>query len=293
MNIRSFSSVLFSVVAIMVFGTTAHAVELKWVGCGISKTAFMDAVSKAYKEKTGVTITLEGAEATRGIEDVSAGKADLGGTCRHVLMRPEEKGVKLIPVGWDALTVITHKTNPVETVSLDQVKKIFSGEITSWKQVGGPDQHIQVFAREGKISGVGRMARELMFKNPNQDYTPQAKLFDNSGPLEKAVEQTPWAIGVTGVSSARKRSAKVLKLEGKDTSYENIANGHYMLYRPLYLVTSQKPSPEVKKFVAFILSEEGQALIRKEGTVTLKDGGSLWSRYSEEMKQAGITPGTF
>ena len=284
--------VLFMIMSTM-GGTSAAASEMKWVGCGISKKAFMGSVSKAYEQKTGIHITLHGGGATRGIEDVAAGKADLGGSCRHVLMRPEERGVELIPVGWDALVVITHRSNPVESLTMEQVRSIFSRDIINWKQVGGPDRIIKVLARTGKISGVGRMARELVFKNPKKDFTSGAKLVKSSGPLETAIEKMPWTIGFTGISSARKRSVKFIRIEGKEPSYDTIANGEYMLYRPLYLVIRQNPSPDVRKFVAFIRGPEGQNVIKREGTVILRDGRTLWRNYDRQMKDAGITPGTF
>jgi len=284
---------VFLFVAVFVVGGMAQAVELKWVGCGITKKAFMKEVSRAYTQKTGVAITLQGGGATRGIVDVAAGKADMGGSCRHVLMRPEESGVRLIPVGWDALAVITHKSNPVNSLTLEQTKGIFEGNIINWKQVGGPNRMIKVLARKGKISGVGRMARELVFSNPKKDFTSDAQLFKSSGPLEKATEKTPWVIGFSGISSARKRNVKILKIDGKELSYKNISAGQYMLYRPLYLVVKRSASQEVKKFVSFIMSNEGQKIIRGEGTVTLKDGSNLWRKYRKQMKNAGITPGTF
>ena len=196
-------------------------------------------------------------------------------------------------MGWDALAVITHKKNPVDNLTLDQVKKIFTGELFNWKQVGGPDHKIQVIARKGRISGVGRMARELVFKNPKKDFTSSAKLVKSSGPLERTIEHRPWTIGFTGISSARKRNVKILNLEGKEISYANIAKGNYILYRPLYLVVSRNTSPEVKKFVSYILSNEGQDIIRKEGTVTKKDGKSLWKRYRRQMKEAGVSRDIF
>lgn len=287
-------AVVVGVFIIVFFVSSAAVAEtLNWVGCGISKKAFMGAVSKAYTKKTGIKIALQGGGATRGIVDVAAGKADMGGSCRHILLRKEEGGVKLVPVGWDALAVITNKSNPVGNLTLEQVKQIFSGLIINWKQVGGPDREIQVIARRGRISGVGRMARELVFKNPKKDFTSGAKLVKSSGPLEKKIEKTPWTIGFTGISSARKRSVKILNLEGKRLSYENIANGDYILYRPLYLVVPRKSSPEVKKFVSFILSEEGQGAIRREGTVTKADGNGLWKTYRRQMKEAGVSRHVF
>jgi phosphate transport system substrate-binding protein len=288
---------LIGVVALLGSGVlwtrVSGAEELTWVGCGISKKAFMGALAKAYEKKTGVKIKTEGGGATRGIVDVAAGKADLGGTCRHVLLREEERGIKLIPVAWDALVVIAHPSNKVNNLTLDQLKDIFTGKITSWKEVGGANQKITVVIRKGKISGVGRMFRELAFHHPNQDFTPSAKQFKSSGPVEKEVVKNPSAIAVTGISSAQKRKVKFLGINGKAPNHDNIIDGSYILYRPLYLVTKQKPSKAVNKFKTFALSEEGQKVIDGEGTVTLKEGAKLWGIYAQQMKEAGTTPGTY
>lgn len=266
---------------------------MKWVGCGISKKAFMGPLAAAYEKKTGAKIRLEGGGATRGIVDVAEGKADMGGTCRHVLPRQEERGVKLIPVGWDALVVLVHPSNTVKNLSLDQLKDIYTGKVTNWKQVGGADRKILVVARSGKISGVGRMFRELVFKNPEQEFTPAARIVEESAGVEQEVERDQGAIAVSGVSSAQKRAVKLVQVNGKAPTDENIKDGSYLLYRPLYLVVKQQASDEVGKFVAFALSDAGQAVIAGEGTVNLKEGARLWALYSRQMKEAGVTPGSF
>jgi len=274
-------------------GEALGAEGLKWVGCGISKKAFMGPLAAAYEKKTGVKIKLEGGGATRGIVDVVEGKADLGGTCRHVLPRQEERGVKLIPLGWDALVVLVHPSNTVKNLNLDQLKDIYTGKTTNWKQVGGKDRRILVVARSGKISGVGRMFRELVFKNPEQEFTPAARIVEESAGVEQEVEKDQGAIAVSGVSSAQKRAVKLLQVNGKAPTDENIKDGSYLLYRPLYLVVKQQASDEVGKFVAFALSDAGQTVIAGEGTVNLKEGARLWALYSRQMKEAGVTPGSF
>ena len=274
-------------------GEALGAEGLKWVGCGISKKAFMGPLAAAYEKTTGVKIKLEGGGATRGIVDVVEGKADLGGTCRHVLPRQEERGVKLIPLGWDALVVLVHPSNTVKNLNLDQLKDIYTGKTTNWKQVGGKDRRILVVARSGKISGVGRMFRELVFKNPEQEFTPAARIVEESAGVEQEVEKDQGAIAVSGVSSAQKRAVKLLQVNGKAPTDENIKDGSYLLYRPLYLVVKQQASDEVGKFVAFALSDAGQTVIAGEGTVNLKEGARLWALYSRQMKEAGVTPGSF
>lgn len=273
----------------LIVASISWARDLTWVGCGISKKAFMGSLAAAYEKKTGVKIKLEGGGATRGIVDVAAGKADIGGTCRHAVGRPEEQGVKLISVGWDALVVIAHPSNNVKGLTVEQLKGIYLGKIKNWKELGGADQKIMVIARTGKISGVGLMFREMVFNNPEQEFTPTAKLVEESEGVEKLVEGNANAIAVTGISSAQKRKIKMFDINGKTPTRENIVNGSYLLYRPLYLVVKEPPTAEVQKFVAFALSEEGQAVIKGEGTVTLKEGAKLWGPYKQQIKKSGTT----
>jgi len=287
------STVLALIAAPLLLSGAFGAEGLKWVGCGISKKAFMGPLAAAYEKKSGMKIKLEGGGATRGIVDVVEGKADIGGTCRHVLPRQEERGVKLIPLGWDALVVLVHPSNTVTSLTLDQLKDIYTGKIANWKQVGGQDRKILVVARSGKISGVGRMFRELVFKSPEQDFTPEAKIVEESAGVEQVVEKEHGAIAVSGVSSAQKRDVKLVQVNGKAPTNENIKDGSYLLYRPLYLVVKQQASEDVNKFVTFALSDEGQAVIAGEGTVNLKEGARLWALYSKQMKEAGVTPGSF
>lgn len=277
----------------LLVGTPAFAEDLNWVGCGISKKAFMGALAKQYEQKTGVKINLEGGGATRGIRDVALGKADIGGSCRHVIIDDSEKNAKLVHVAWDALVVIAHPTNPVTDITEAQLKDVFDGKITNWKELGGPDMPINVLVRKGKTSGVGLMVRELLFKDPNKVFTSKAIELKSSGPLEQMVEKDKGAIGFTGVSSAKKRNVKMLSVNGKTPSQENIASGDYILYRPLYLVTDRTPSKAVQDFIDFAKSDEGQAIISGEGTVNLKEGSKLWKPYNKAMKDLRINSGNY
>jgi phosphate transport system substrate-binding protein len=267
---------------------------LKWAGCGISKSAFMNEMVAAYEKKTGVHVELVGGGATKGIREVASHQMDIGGTCRQTLEDPktlmpdaQERRVQLTPVAWDALVVITHSGNPVDNLTLDQVRKIYTGKITNWKDVGGADAPIELYVRQGKISGVGRTIRELIFNNYNQEFVAQ-HVMESTGPLERAIVKDPNGMGITGVSSARKLAgAKILKLEGKEASYDNIKNGDYLLYRPLYLVNSiQDTDPEVRRFISFVMSEDGSAIMRKAGTVPYGDGIALWLKYLEQQNRA-------
>lgn len=276
---------------------TTATKTLKWAGCGISKNAFMNEMVAAYEKKTGVKVELVGGGATKGIRQVSSKEVDIGGTCRHTMVNQEtlrtdqqERLVQLTPVAWDALVVIVHKDNPIENITLDQLRAVYKGKITNWKQLGGNDAPIELYVRKGKISGVGRTLRELLFYNYEEEFVAQ-HVMDSSGPLERAIAKDQNGFGVTGVSSARKlvksKVAKILKLEGKEASYDNIKSGQYLLYRPLYIVTSlEDRNPEVKKFVSFVSSDEGKRIMRSVGTVPYEDALGLWLTYLDQQNKA-------
>lgn len=276
---------------------SAHAqtVKLTWAGCGISKNAFMAEMAAAYKKKTGIEIDFKGGGATKGIREVASHKVDIGGTCRHVIedaatynTLPEERRVQLTPVAWDALAVIVNKSNPVDNITLEQLRAVYTGKITNWNELGGADAPIELYARKGKISGVGRTLRELVFADYDAEFFAKY-VVASTGPLEKAIPENPGGVGTTGISSARKLGAKVkiLKLNGKEPSYENIKSGEYLLYRPLYMVTHlQNEKPEAQQFLDFVMGPEGKEVMRRVGTVPYEDGIALWLKYLDQQKTA-------
>jgi phosphate transport system substrate-binding protein len=262
-------------------GDPEREVTLSWTGCGVSKTAYMTEAAAAYKAKRGVAIIVTGGGATRGIRATAGGLSDIGGTCRCCLpdSSDQEDGALLTHVGWDALVFFTHRDSSVKTITLDQAKAVLLGGISNWSELGGPDERIiRIFrrqTREGKLSGVGYMTRLLVFGDPEIDFTTDALFERSSDPVERFVERTEHSFAVTGVSSARKRDVHILELDGIAPSKENIANGTYKLFRPLYLVTRGEPTGPVKDFLDWIVGPEGQAVLSAAGTVNRREGKAL------------------
>ncbi|MEJ2181384.1 MAG: substrate-binding domain-containing protein, partial [Gammaproteobacteria bacterium] len=200
-------------------------------------------------------------------------------TCRMPL--PEFNHSELYstvhPVAWDALAVIVHPDNPIESFTTQQIRDIYLGKITNWKQLGGKNAPIHLYVRKSKISGVGYAVRQYIFQDSGIDFQTKYKV-PSSGPLEKGIEKDPLAIGITGISSARKRNVKIAQFDGKSPTYENLRDGSYGLYRPLYLVTGPAPSQKVKDFLLFATSDEGRKVIRSTGTVPYQDALGLMSK---------------
>jgi len=179
-----------------------------------------------------------------------------------------------------------NKDNPVDNITFTQLHNIYLGKITNWKQLGGNNAPIELFVRRGKMSGVGRTLRELVFANYNQEFKA-TYVVKSSGPVEKGVLKNKNGFGVSGISSAKKRDLKLLKLDGKAPTYENIKNGSYALYRPLYLVIKRgNKTPLVRDFVKYAVSKEGKAIIRKQGTVPYAEALHLVMKQLDQYERA-------
>lgn len=290
-NIKTIKLMVFNFIILLSsnsFAATDESSEsILWAGCGITKKAFMSELAKAYTAKTGIEVNLQGGGATKGIRNAAKGNIDIGGACRATLPgHKEERSAHQVPVAWDALVVVVNKENPVNSITFKELQKIYLGQITNWKDLGGDNAPIELYVRKGKHSGVGRTLRELVFANYEQEFKAKYTV-KSSGPLEKGIVKNLYGIGTTGISSAKRRDFKILKLDDKEPTYENIKKGEYLLYRPLYLVTKgPKSDPKVKKFISFALSREGKAIIRKAGTVPYGDAMSLVMKQLQQYKRA-------
>lgn len=275
---------LFLAAFVFTFSSMSFAQEnerIIWMGCGISKKAFMEAITNAYTEKYGTKFRMAGGGATKGIRLAASGQADVGGSCRHAAsangkILEEEKAVTMVHVAWDAIVAINHKSNPVKNISTQQLKDIYTGKISNWETLGGQNKTIDVNVRRSPISGVGYMFRELVFNDVTFEFPIKTLKHKSSGPLEKNIEsRSDNGIAVTGVSSAKKRDVSILSIDGIYPSKENIASGQYPYFRPLYMAVPHNPSQKTRDIISFILSEEGQQIISNEGTVNLKEGAKL------------------
>ncbi len=288
------------VLAILLIGwhgtSNAANKELTWVGCGISKLGFMQDLATAYEKQTGIRINLTGGGATKGLRQVASQHSDLGGSCRLPLVyknsdgsyniEESEKKLKIIPVGWDALVVIVNQQNRlINSISRDQLRDVLTGKITHWKQLGADsDKPIHLYVRRGKISGVGRTLRQQLFNNTVQAFSAAATILPSSGKIEQAVGNDPLGLAVSGISSSRHRPVKLLQLEGIEPNMGTLQAGNYHLYRQLFLVVSDsyRNRPEIKGFVDFALSLDGQKVIREAGTLPYHQGLSLIYKAASE-----------
>lgn len=262
----------------------SEAAELRWVGCAESKRGFMDTLAAAYEEETGSEIRLEALDVKQGILAIASGGADMGGSGRHKLP-DDDRSVRLIPVAWDALVAVVHTTNPVKNISLNDLRAVFNGTVTNWRELGGADARIEVVVRQDPTSAVGLLGRELLFHNSHHGFPAGATQVESSGRLEKRVAEKHYAIALSATSAGKPGGVSMLSLDDTEPTYQNVAAGKYPLARPLYLIVPKSASDQVKAFAKFATKPAGQESLKRAGTINIADGAGLWTRYRQAMTQ--------
>lgn len=241
-------------------------------GCSVSNLGYLSELAREYERRTGTKVFIRGGGSVVGLEDLRSGNVDLAAACR-AREAGDPGGIAFIQVAWDALAFIVHRSNPVENVSLRDVRSIYAGRITNWKQLNGPDEQISVFISRTKrgLSGVEASTKKMVLDGKDPVESPNVHFVASSGIVEQMVEETPEGFAATGIISARKRNVKMLKVDGVAPTVNNIIQRRYPLKRPLFLLLPKNAKPEVKRFVDFALSRAGQQFIRSLNAIALVD----------------------
>lgn len=190
-----------------------------------------------------------------GEECIFNGSCDIGGVANELKPDILAKGGKAVLIGKDGVVVLVHKDNPKDSLSLEELKGIFSGEITNWKALGGPDEPIQPVVTS-PISATHELFKRIVMEGG--DF--KAKVLEPDPTILLYVSRNRGAIGITSFFLMDKaQGVKAVKPGGREAAVSNPA---YPLLRPLYIITRDSPSPEVKQFVDWAVSEEGQAYLK-------------------------------
>jgi phosphate transport system substrate-binding protein len=228
-------------------------------------------IGKAFEAAhPGVRVDVQTGGSARGVLDTRGGNNELGMVSRP--LKEDEKDLHAFPLALDGITVIVHAKNPVTALPREQIVAIFTGKITNWKEVGGPDAKITVVNKE-----EGRSTLELFcsyFDLKNSAIKAHAVIGDNKQGI-KTVVASVHAIGYVSVGTAEYEAGqgvpiKLLPIDGVVASSANIANGTFPLARPLNLVAKSPPEGVVKEFLDFATSPQAHPLIRETGFVPLR-----------------------
>lgn len=233
----------------------------------------MKAVESFKNIKPDVSISVEGSGSGNGIKSLLDGTCDIANSSREMKKEELEKGkasglkIKEIAVSYDMIVPIVHPSNKVKNLTTDQLKAIYDGSITNWKEVGGDDMRIVVISRESS-SGTYEYWHESIMKKT--DTKKESLLQASSGAVVNTVANNPKAIGYVGFGYIE-NSIKGLDVNGIPATLKNGKSGKFPISRKLYMyVNEKKYSADSKAFVNFLLGKEGQKLVSEAGFIPLK-----------------------
>lgn len=221
-------------------------------------------LSESYmNENKNVKVTYNPTGSGSGIQAVSEGRCDIGLSSRD-LKDDEKANLEGTVVAIDGIAIIVNPSNSIEDLSVEQIGKIYTGEITNWKDAGGDERPIVLIGREA-ASGT-RDGFEAI--TGTKDKCKYAQELTSTGDVIQTVSSNPNAIGYASLASV-KDSIKVLKVENIEPSKDTIQNGSYKIQRNFVLVTKKgtKLSDEAQKFFDFATSKNADSLIEKAGAI--------------------------
>lgn len=224
----------------------------------------IEVLAEAYEKNNEVKIEVQQVGSSAGIKNTMEGTSNLGMSSRD-LKDEEAKNVEGTKIAIDGIAVITNKNNKVEDLTVEQIKDIFTGKITNWKEVGGVDAEIVVVSRE-EGSGTRDGFQDILGFG-SEELIRNAQICDGSGNIKSTVEGNENAIAYISFGYV-KDGIKSVKVDGVEANDDNVIAGTYPISRP-FLVVNKKDglSDEAKAFVDFIMSEEGQNIVAEEGFI--------------------------
>ena len=213
---------------------------------------------------SGTTFTYNPTGSGSGIQAVSEGRCDIGLSSRALKDDEKASGLKETIVALDGIAIIVNPQNPVKDLSLEQIAKIYTGEITNWKDVGGEDAEIVLIGRE---AGSGtRDGFESITET--KDACQYRQELTSTGDVITTVSQNPNAIGYASLA-AIKDSVKALTVNGVAPTEATVKDGTYLVQRPFVLVTKEGAalSDTAQKFFDFATSADAASIISAAGAV--------------------------
>jgi phosphate transport system substrate-binding protein len=222
------------------------------------------ALAEVFMEQNpDVQIDVQGGGSSVGVKSAAEGTTPIGNASRALKDSEMEEYPDLIAhtIARDGIALAVHPDVPVDGLSTDQVRQIFSGEITNWSEVGGPDEPITVVSRE-EGSGT-RGAFEDLVMGEDAVIVDTALLQPSNGAVKTTVSSTPLSIGFLSFGYLDD-SVKALAIDGVEATVENAGSGEYPVVRPLNMITKGEPTGLAKAFLGFIMSEEGQAVVAED-----------------------------
>lgn len=251
-------------------GSGASAGELTVAG-STTVMPIAEIAAEQFAEHTGIHVLVSGLGSSAGIESVLNGTADIATSSRDLTEAEKSTGeLVTTEIATDGIAVIVNTQNPVANVTMDQLRAIYAGQITNWKELGGEDLPILVVNRD-EASGTREAFKTIVMGDTRFD--PAAAVLPGTGQVRDVVSRTPGAIGYISLgfvdSAFTSAKVKALAVNSVEPSEAAVEAGAYPVSRYLYFFTKGEPSGTAKEYIALVVSDEMAQTIRDAGYIPI------------------------
>lgn len=206
-------------------------------------------------------IDVQGGGSTAGIQACINNTVHIGMSSRE--LKGDERLLNVIPICYDGISIIVHPKNPINELTIEEIRDIFNGRIRNWKTLGWIDREIDAVTRE-EGSGTRGAFEELVMGC--QEIADAIMVQDSNGSVKEVVATDPYAIGYISLGLVDKR-VKAIAVNGIIPTIENIKAKRYRIVRPFLYVTNGGPTEKAQEFIDFVLSAKGQTILQEEGLI--------------------------
>jgi phosphate transport system substrate-binding protein len=243
--------------------TTEHVVNV--LG-STSIQPFAEFLAEQYNKKNaGRQVEVQGGGSTAGLQAVTNGLADIG-TCSRALKADEAEQFTPTLIARDGVAIVVNPANPLNGLTTEQLRGLFSGRIRNWREVGGKDGPVRPITRE---EGSGTRESFVNLVMGKERISPGALTQESNGAVKELVRGDPAAVGYMSLGLVGKE-LKAVSVDGAEPTAGNVLAGTYKVARPFLFVTRGPVRPEAQAFIDFVLSPEGQKILETEGLVRAK-----------------------
>lgn len=223
---------------------------------------FAEKLAEAYMAAhPGQAINVQGGGSTAGIRAAETGAAQIGMSSRH--LKGDEEALHQVTIALDGIAIIVNAENPIAGLSREEIAAIFAGQITHWRQVGGPDRRIHFVSREEGSGTRGAFEEMVMGK---QEIAPRALVQDSNGAVREIVASDPDSLGYISLGLVDRR-VRAVAVDGVLPTHEAIVAKSYAVVRPFLFLTRAEPSGAARAYIDYVVGPEGQRALALEGLI--------------------------